>query len=194
MKKKIFIIDAHPRSDSLTSALAQAYRDGAIECGAKVELRALRDLQFNALLDPMTDAPLEKDLVDVQKGISKSSHVVFIFPTWWTSVPALAKGFLDRTFKSGWAFRYQKGFPKGLLKGRSARIIHTCGAPGWANKWIYGEPEVRMMRDGVLKFCGFSPVLVTKFGGIVGDTDNEGDKAIEICRELGRSDTKKLKS
>jgi len=187
--KKIFVLDAHPRADSLVAALARAYRDGAEEAGAQVHLRALRDLRFDPLKDPMSKDPLEQDLISVQNAISEASHFVFLFPTWWTSVPALAKGFLDRTFKSEWAFRYHKGFPKGLLTGRSARIIHTCGAPSWANKWVYGQPEVRMMRDGILKFCGFAPVRVSKFGGIMGDTTSQGAQALEDCRNLGRSDS-----
>ena len=156
-----------------------------------MRLIAIRDLKFDALRIPVKDAPLEADLQSVQKDISSCEHLVVVFPTWWTALPALAKGFFDLTFTSGWAFQYVKGFPKGLLVGRSARVIHTSGAPSWASRWIYGQPEVRMMKKGVLEFCGFKPVAVTKFGNVMGSEPSpETTKFVAECEAIGARDAR----
>jgi NAD(P)H dehydrogenase (quinone) len=189
--KKICIINAHPKAGSLSDAIVESYSKGARSAEAEIDAIVLRDLKFNPARIPEGASNMEADLVDAQKRISACQHLAIVFPTWWTSVPVLLKGFLDLSFNSGWAFVYQKnGFPKGLLKGRSARILHTCGAPAFANKWIYSEPEVKMMKKGVLQFCGFSPVKVSKFGSIMGDKSGEGSAAIQQAFKDGVSDAR----
>lgn len=188
---KIAIINGHPREKSLSDGLSKAYAEGAQSAGAEVQTICIRQLQFDATIDPTLAEELEPDLLKAQETITWSNHLCMIAPTWWTGVPALMKGFIDRTFSSGWAFEYQsKGFPKGLLAGRSARMIHTIGAPKLYNYWFQGKPQVRMVRDGVLKFCGFKPVKVTPFGGIT-KSFSEGAKLIEEARRLGAEDARK---
>jgi len=187
---KIAIINGHPREKSLSDGLTKAYADGAESAGAEVRTIFIRELKFDATIDPTLADGLEPDLLKAQEIISWSHHLCFISPTWWTGVPALMKGFIDRTFSSGWAFKYQaRGFPKGLLTGRSARMIHTIGAPKLYNFWFQGKPQVRMVRDGVLKFCGFNPVKVTSFGGIT-KSFSEGAKLIDEARKLGMGDSR----
>lgn len=189
--KKIVLLNAHPRKGSLSDALCEAYAKGALAAGAELRQVAIRDLKFDALRIPVKDAPLEADLKSVQNDISWCDHLVVVFPTWWTALPALAKGFFDLTFSSGWAFEYVKGFPKGLLAGRSGRVIHTSGAPSWVSRWIYGQPEVRMLKTGVLQFCGIKPVSVTKFGGVMGQVPSpETIKYVAECERIGASDAR----
>jgi NAD(P)H dehydrogenase (quinone) len=190
--KKILVINGHPREKSLSDSLAQAYAEGAKASGVLVDQTHIRDLKFNALADPSQIQDLEPDLLMAQTKIKDCDHLCIVFPTWWTSVPAVTKGFLDRTFLANWAFKYSAaGMPVGLLKGRSARIIHTSGAPSLVNKWFYGEPEIRMMKKGVLDFCGFKPVSVTKIGSVT-SRDKKFLQHIEVAREMGKRDSKKI--
>jgi putative NADPH-quinone reductase len=190
--KKILVINGHPREKSLSDSLVQAYIEGAKASGVLVEQMNIRDLKFNALADPSQIQVLEPDLLIAQAKIKDCDHLCIVFPTWWTSVPAVTKGFLDRTLLSNWAFKYsEKGLPVGLLKGRSARIIHTSGAPSFINKWFYGEPEIRMMKKGVLDFCGFKPISVTKIGSVTSG-DQKFLQHIKIAREMGELDSRKL--
>jgi NAD(P)H dehydrogenase (quinone) len=50
-----------------------------------------------------------------------------IHPIWWTGLPAILKGYIDRVFSYGFAYRYDQGIQKGLLVGKKAVIINTHG-------------------------------------------------------------------
>lgn len=189
--KKICVINGHPRVGSLSDALVASYVEGAKVGNADVKVLTLRELDFNPATVPEGLKTLTADLKKAQETIEWADHVTIVFPTWWTSVPVLLKGFLDLTFITGWGFKYQSnGMPKGLLTGKSARIMHTCGAPAFVNKWIYSEPEVKMLKKGILKFCGFGTVRVSKFGSVMGDKPNLGAKFLPIAKAAGIKDAK----
>jgi hypothetical protein len=42
----------------------------------------------------------------IQKQITESNHLIFIYPVWWGSMPAILKGFFDRVLTPGFAFRF----------------------------------------------------------------------------------------
>jgi putative NADPH-quinone reductase len=53
-----------------------------------------------------------------------------IFPLWHGTMPALLKAFIEQVMRPGVALRYrERGFPQGLLTGRSARLVVTVGMP-----------------------------------------------------------------
>jgi len=95
--------------------------------------------------------------------IKKANHIVWIFPMWWNGLPALLKGFIDRTFLPGIAFEFVPGksIPIKLMKGKSARIIITSDTPSWYNRLVMRSPAINQFKKGTLNFCGFSPVKVT---------------------------------
>ena len=87
-----------------------------------------------------------------------------IYPIWWGAVPALFKGFMDRTLYSGFAYKYHKNDPywDKLLKGRSGEIITTCDAPRWWIWWKYRNSDLNSVKRATMEFCGISPVKVTR--------------------------------
>lgn len=164
--KKILVINGHPNSDSFNGALAERYSSGAKTAGHTVKLIHLGHLEFDPILHKgyKEIQELEPDLLQIQKDILWADHLVIVFPMWWGTVPALLKGFLDRTFLPGFAFKYHKKDPfwDKLLKGRTGRIIFTTDAPGWWNFLINRDPAIHMMKTSVLKFSGITPVGVTQ--------------------------------
>jgi len=48
---------------------------------------------------------LEPDLLKAQELIKWADHLVWIYPVWWGSIPAIMKGFIDRVFLPGFAFQ-----------------------------------------------------------------------------------------
>jgi putative NADPH-quinone reductase len=75
--------------------------------------------------------PLGPDLVRAQQALLAARHVAWVYPVWWGTMPALLKGFLDRTLVSGFAYRYRPNSPlwDRLLRGRSAELLVTMDAP-----------------------------------------------------------------
>jgi putative NADPH-quinone reductase len=167
---KTLIILGHPDKNSFCGHLADSYEKGAREKGGEVVRMNLGDLQFDPILRNGYSRiqPLEPALVKAQAQIKTANHVVIVFPIWWSSVPALLKGFLDRVFLPGFAFKYREhssNWDK-LLAGRSARLIMTSDAPVFWLYLAYFHPALNMMKKAVLEFCGISPVSVTSFGSI----------------------------
>ena len=187
--KKILIIFGHSFADSFGDARAGSYRAGADAAGAETRLLPLKDLKFDPILR-RADQPLEPDLVAAQAAILWSDHLVFVYPTWWTNLPALLKGFIDRVFQTGFAFRYRKDspLPEKLLTGRTARLLITMDAPSFWNRWITGRPQTHALRRGTLKFCGVSPVDVSVFDQVRTSTLSRREKWLAECAALGRRD------
>ncbi|BDA78529.1 NAD(P)H dehydrogenase [Leptospira kobayashii] len=190
VQKKILVIQGHPDRESFCFALAESYKKSAVEAGHSVEEIRLRDLKFNPILEYgyRKRTELESDLLDSQKKILWADHIVWIYPVWWGSVPALLKGFLDRVLIPGFAFKKREGsvWWDKFLTGRTSRIISTMDQPAWYFWLIYGEPSNRMMKRTVLEFCGIKPVRVTSIGPIRMSSEKFRMKWLEKVGTLGK--------
>jgi len=188
---KILILNAHPRKDSFCRALAGSYAKGAKESGAEVRLVNVIDLDFDPILKGKNtqSTDLEPDILEIQKEISLADHLVFIYPNWWGTYPALLKGFFDRVFTSGFAFKYSKNrsMPEKLLKGKSARIIVTMDTPLWYYRIGYRRPGHNSMKRSILGLCGISPVKFTSFSPIRHSGPEQRKKWLKKTEDLGRA-------
>lgn len=189
MAKKILIINGHPDSESFGNAIVMAYQKGAVEGGAKVEVLHLREMEFQLDLSMgyRKRTELEPDLLEVQKKITWAEHIVIVYPVWWGSVPALLKGFLDRTLLPGFAFQKRENslWWDKLLKGRSARIISTLDQPVWYYRWFNGRPTYHAMKKMTLQFTGIKPVKTTTFGPVRGSKEDRRKKWLAKVEQLG---------
>jgi putative NADPH-quinone reductase/1,4-dihydroxy-2-naphthoate octaprenyltransferase len=166
--RKVLIIVGHPRRQSLCQALASAYASGARRAGAQVRELRLAELRFDPNVrsfDPSVQ-PVEKALLQARRLITWADHIVFVYPTWWGTMPALLKGFLDRVLAPGFAFtEADRGFAP-LLRGRSAELLTTMDTPRWVYRWIYGAPGHKAMARAILGFCGIEIARLASFGPV----------------------------
>ncbi|MFK7923779.1 MAG: NAD(P)H-dependent oxidoreductase [Bacteroidia bacterium] len=188
--KNILIINGHPNPDSYNYALAEAYQKGAQEAAANVTHLKLAVLDFdpNLRYGHQKELPLEADLQMATQQIQAADHLVWLFPLWWYSYPALMKGFIDRVFLSGVAFKYQpnKLLPQKLLKGKSARIIITADTPYWYYRFFMKSPATQQLKKGTLEFSGISPVKVTYIGPIRNASSSYLTRNLQSLEALGR--------
>lgn len=188
-KKKILIINGHPDEESFNFGLAKAYKEGAITSGADIKEIIIRDLNFNPNLQygyrKRTD--LEPDLSGAWEKIKWAEHIVWIYPVWWGSVPAIMKGFIDRVFLPGFAFQKRENsvWWDKLLKNKSARIISTLDQPAWYYWLINRQPSNHAMKKLTLGFCGIRPVKVTNIGPLRLSKDAWRKKWLEKIEQLG---------
>lgn len=159
---RVLMIQAHPRPDSFCVALADSFCKGAGEAGIELRRLNLSELSFesNVIESSPADQVLEPDLRRALDWISWADHLVFVFPTWWGSVPALLKAFLDRTLIPGFAFRHHEegdGWDK-LLSGKTAHLLTTMDTPAWVYRWIYRAPGINSLARATLGYCGIAPV------------------------------------
>ncbi|MGC6583380.1 NAD(P)H-dependent oxidoreductase [Paenibacillus sp. Dod16] len=163
--KKVLIIQGNPIANCYGSQLAEVYARGAAESGAEVRELVLAELEFDLNLSGgyKGKQPLEPDLQKAQELISWADHLVFVYPNWWGGMPALLKGFIDRVFLPGFAFKYRKNspLPEQLLKGKTARLIVTMDSPYVYYRFYLGQPGHQMMKHSILKFCGVGSVRAT---------------------------------
>lgn len=189
MSKNILIIQGNPVAPSFSGLLADAYREGALLSGAEVKTLTLSSMDFNPVLRGgyRERTPLEPDLNEAREAILHADHLVWIYPLWWGSTPALLKGFIDRVFLPGYAFKYQKGspLPEQLLKGRSARAIVTMDAPVWYYRWIQQQPGHRLLKYSLLHFCGVKPVKITSIGRLNKLGEQERQQWLQKIKKMG---------
>ncbi len=184
----VLVILGHPRRDSYCGDLAMAYMRGANEAGVEVAFLALADMRFemNVMEHSPQDQHLEADILQAQKLIKWADHLVFVYPTWWGNMPALLKGFLDRVFIPGFAFReiQADAFDK-LLRPRTAQLITTMDTPVWVDWLINGAPSVKAIRNATLEFCGVSPVHTMKISPVKHSTTEQKHEWLRQVQRKG---------
>ncbi|MCI4671900.1 MAG: NAD(P)H-dependent oxidoreductase [Bacteroidia bacterium] len=188
--KKILIINGHPDTVSFNYALSEAYRQGAESSGAGISQINIAELDFDPNLKNgyRQRMDLEKDLLEAIEKIKAAEHLVWVFPMWWYGLPALMKGFIDRTFLPGITFAYQEGkpLPKKLLAGKTARIIVTADTPAWYSSLFMRNPAINQLKRGILQFCGIKPVKLTYLAMLRGSSPEVRNRWLAQIHELGR--------
>jgi NAD(P)H dehydrogenase (quinone) len=187
--KKVVVINGHPDNESFCTSLANEYARGVKASGNAVEVIHLNELNFNMNLMKgyKTALPWEPDLEKAGKEIKLADHLVFVYPTWWGTFPALMKGFIDRVFLPGFAFKTKKDSVlwHKLLKGKSARLIVTMDTPKWYYSLVYRNAGHNAMKRSTLMFSGIKPVKTTVFTPIKTSSKEKRQQWLEKSFRLG---------
>lgn len=167
MALRILIIQGHPdsRPDHYDHALAAAYRDGAVQAGHEVQTLSVAELEFPWLRtkQEFDESEPPQDILRAQELITWAEHLVFVYPLWLGTMPALLKAFLEQAFRPGYALDLEKPW-HGLLKGRSVRIIVTMGMPAFFYRWFYRAHSLKSLERNILAFAGLGPIRATLIG------------------------------
>jgi 1,4-dihydroxy-2-naphthoate polyprenyltransferase len=186
----VLIILGHPRSASLCGALADAFAMGAREAGADVRRIDLATLSFDPDVHSVSpnQQPFEADLHRARELILWAEHLVFVYPTWWGTMPALLKGFLDRVLTPGFSFNTCEGGTgyQGLLHGRSAQLITTMDTPPLIHRLFYRQPGINAMARATLGFCGVRPVRSLVCGSVRHADASQRQEWLQRAHQQGR--------
>lgn len=187
--KKIVLIIGHPDSESFNFALADAYKKGAKKTSAEIKEIIINELDFNPNLKfgYRKRTELEADLLKSQETLKWADHIVWIYPVWWGSVPAIMKGFLDRVFLPGFAFKKREGsvWWDKYFTGKTSRLICTMDQPTWYYRLIYKAPSHRAMKNLTMNFIGVKSVKITAIGPIRLSKDEFRTKWLSKIEKLG---------
>ncbi len=138
---RVAVILAHPNPDSFAHELARRATAGLVAGGHDVELVDLHAIGFRAAMSteerkayhgesPILD-PIVQEHADLVRSVDT---LVFVYPTWWSGLPAILKGWLDRVLVPGVGFRFDERSGKvrpGLTNVRRLIGISTYGSPRW---------------------------------------------------------------
>jgi NAD(P)H dehydrogenase (quinone) len=97
--------------------------------------------------------------------------MIWQFPLWWFSMPAILKGWVDRVFAMGRTYGGGRVYEAGVFRGKRAMLSLTIGGP----PETYGKDGrngdinaiLRPIQRGMLEFVGFSVLAPALFHGPV---------------------------
>ncbi|HEX3012981.1 MAG TPA: NAD(P)H-dependent oxidoreductase [Methanobacterium sp.] len=168
---KVFIVFAHPEPNSLNGIMKDLAAKTLRDNGHEVKISDLYGMRFKAVLDqsdfsqrqnneqfnPMMEqmnavgtGSLSQDIKDEVEKIKWADMIIFQFPVWWSSPPAILKGWFDRVFLPEVVHNIAKGrlYDTGLLKGKKAMLSFTTGA----TKDVYSSEGPHGDLDEIFKF------------------------------------------
>ncbi|HAP74821.1 MAG TPA: hypothetical protein DCR14_01910 [Acidimicrobiaceae bacterium] len=135
---EVVVVLAHPCADSFNHAIAARATSALARAGHTVHLLDLYALGVSAAMSPAereayhTDQPiLDPLLAEHATLVQRAEALVFVYPTWWSSLPAVLKGWLERVMVMGVAFRFNDARKVRPALGNVRRIvgISTYGSP-----------------------------------------------------------------
>ncbi|HSC55334.1 MAG TPA: NAD(P)H-dependent oxidoreductase [Phnomibacter sp.] len=192
MAKNILLILGHPSKNSFNKTLLDAYQKGAEQAGAICKTIYIADLKFDVnLADGYKTGKadqLEEDIVAAQQLFKWADHVVFAFPNWWGFMPAITKGFIDRIFLPGFAFKNHSGkkFPEQLLKGKSMRVLVTMDTPKFWFYLVHRASLYLILKKVVFGYVGFKPLEFSTFGFMRKSTEALRKNWLSKVEQLGK--------
>ncbi|HUF98433.1 MAG TPA: NAD(P)H-dependent oxidoreductase [Ilumatobacter sp.] len=129
---------AHPCADSFTHTAAERARVGLEAAGHSVITIDLYAEQFVAAMSQAervtyhdSDPALDDQVIAHGRLLTAAQIVVFVYPTWWSGLPAMLKGWLDRVLVPGVGFTFNaRGKVRpGLPQVRRIVGVSTYGSP-----------------------------------------------------------------
>ncbi len=188
---KVLIVYAHPNPNSFNKAILDALLGGLRGAGHEIRIKDLYAEAFNPILDRKdlelaNQGVVPEQIASEQQAISWADALVFIYPLWWFDRPAILKGWFDRVFTHGFAFKYSDSGMHGLLPQRKALVIVTVGGTPAEYKQInFAEHLVRPTTDGTLALCGIKRIEDKVFYAVPTVSDEERRKMLEQVHQLG---------
>jgi NAD(P)H dehydrogenase (quinone) len=215
----VLIVYAHPEPQSLNGSLNRFAVRHLCNTGHEVQVSDLYAMKWKATLDTDDFVDLEPgarftpslaskhafesgtqpdDVVREQEKLRWADAVIFQFPLWWYSMPAIMKGWVERVYAYGFGYgvgehsdrRWGDRFGEGVMVGKRAMLLVTAG--GWESHYsargVNGPINDLLfpIHHGILYYPGFDvlpPFTVFRTGKI------DEAKYASICDALrGRLD------
>ena len=158
----IQVVHSHPLVDSYNHALFQTI----------VETLKLRheviatDLYREGFSPAMTEAErrsyyqgayAEEAVASLITDVQRADGIIFCFPHWWFSMPAMLKGYFDRVWAPGTAFAHdlKGGRIRPLLTNiRLFGVVTSYGSPWWLTRIVMQDPGRKVLFRALKPMCG----------------------------------------
>lgn len=213
---KVLLVYAHPEPKSLNGSLKNFTIQHLQNAGHEVQISDLYAMDWKAALDANDsknrldetyfDASLDSqhafknglqsdDIALEQSKLLWADTVIFQFPLWWFSMPAIMKGWVERVYAYGFAYgvgehndsHWGDRYGEGTLAGKRAMLMVTAGGwqPHYSARGINGPIDDILfpIHHGILHYPGFDvlPPFV-----IYHTSKVNPDSYATICEKLGQ--------
>ena len=188
------IVIAHPCRDSFAHAAANAAIDGLQRGGHRVDLIDLYADGFRAAMSREervaydTDDPiLDPQVADHAERLRRAEILVFVYPTWWSGLPAVLKGWFERVMVPGVGFVFDER--TGKVRPGLRHVRHIVGVSTWGSPRPYAllmnDNGRRVISRALRMSCGWRarPHWVAMYGM---DTARPGDRRDFLDRVTDR--------
>jgi putative NADPH-quinone reductase len=159
---RLLLVYCHPVAESFTAAVRDAALAGLREAGHEVRVTDLYAENFNPVMsrqDRLEYHNMEintRHVADHVANLRWAEGLVFVFPTWNSSLPAMLKGWFDRVWVHGVGFVLKQGgvrqFVPNLTNIRLIVGLSSGGAPRLLT-WLGGHTARRMLLRGMRAQC-----------------------------------------
>ncbi|WP_196504613.1 NAD(P)H-dependent oxidoreductase [Aestuariivirga litoralis] len=160
---KVNVIYAHPVTDSYQAVLHHRIVRALAARGDEVIDHDLYAMEFDPVMKASewrghsNSAQPPDELRPYIEALQWADACVFCFPTWWSGLPAILKGYFDRVWRPGVAFEIPAhgGALKPALRNiRRMGVVTTCASPWWYNEVYMQNPARKVLLRGLKSMCG----------------------------------------
>lgn len=184
------VVYSHPNPKSFNCAIKETFKEALENKGHEVRVRDLYALGFDPVLrhsdfEALAKGSVLADVKTEQDHLNWAEMATFIFPIWWTGLPSMMKGYIDRVFSHGFAYVTENGAIKKLLTGKKALIINTTGSPKEIYEATGMYKSLRQTSDeGIFAFCGIEVAGHKFFSGVPFISDVDRKAMLEEVKEI----------
>jgi NAD(P)H dehydrogenase (quinone) len=160
--------------------------------GHSVEIADLYAEGFDPLLRHADYAqfehkPMPEDVRREQARVERSDALMFVFPVWWWSFPAMLKGWFDRVWSEGWAYSFTPERSRGLLTYRPVLMLCVAGSRYVTyEKYGYDQAMRTQIDIGVMSYAGLHDVR-SQFFYEVDDDPGSHEEHLRLAYDLGKT-------
>src|SRR5689334_14560639 len=110
----VLIVFSHPSKTSYTYQVLEDLKKELTMSKCSVEISDLYEINFQSDLTEkeykreafsQIGLPVSEDVLKEQEKIKKADCIIFLYPVWWSDCPAKLKGWFDRVFSTGFAYK-----------------------------------------------------------------------------------------
>ncbi|KQL49011.1 NAD(P)H-dependent oxidoreductase [Brevibacillus choshinensis] len=195
---KAVIVLAHEGESSFCHEILARVTQALDKQNIEYKLRDLYKMQFQPVFQAEDMRLVEQgtasaDILEEQELIKDSELLIMIYPVWWWSEPAILKGYIDRVFTDGFAFRYEEKGPVGLLTNKQAIVFTTtrASAKEMATSGMDAVVE-KQIAEGTLQMIGyrvayhnFAAVPYVEDGALINMLKQVEERMLHIRQPVG---------
>lgn len=186
---KALIIYANYKEQSFTAAIRDTLAETFHNNGHEVVVRDLYEIKFNPVLskkdlESIDNEVFPVDIMNEQKFIQWADMICFVYPVWWSGMPAILKGYIERVLVMGYAFDFDgdEAIPK--LKNKKIAIFNTTGSKNVYKDESGLQALNKITHDCIFGFCGMQTVEHKYFTAISKASTEEKNAIFEEVRDI----------
>jgi NAD(P)H dehydrogenase (quinone) len=158
----IQVVHSHPLTDSYNHALFRIIVDQLRERHQVIATDLYREHFSPVMTEPERRSYYqppyaEEEVAPLVRQLRQADGIIFCFPHWWFSMPAMLKGYFDRVWAPGTAFVHDLngGRIEPLLTNiKLFGVVTTYGSPWWLTRIVMQDPGRKVLFRALKPMCG----------------------------------------